>query len=422
MIVPFEGVDDLGQQAKASITFLRYALILGYRADENSRSLGSLEIVKEELSHINLGEARENLLFPHNPAWRKSAVRGQRRKPFFISTEGKGAKRIIKLFQNGDNNGKPLSRLAINLPRTVLSASNAAESPTTLLARREMQSWRLLQLEPSSLRRPDEFTAPTRLGTDGSHLAATLHHLARLNNGHRTNGSSAKEAAAQIYGQVANRLAELIDDVYGIWIDRDERRELLTLQVTNRDGTSHPARALSDGTLRFLALTVLELDPQARGLLCLEEPENGIHPERIPAMLRLLQDIATDVEEEVSADNPLRQVIVNTHSPTVVGQIPDDSLLVAELKETVRSGQQFKRVCFSCLSATWRHKAPEGINPVSKGKLIAYLNPVIPAETEPEFNEVGERLPQTRLLLPNARRVIDRTDLQMLLPFSKEIE
>ena len=47
----------------------------------------------------------------------------------------------------------------------------------------------------------------------------------------------------------------------------------------------HAARALSDGTLRFLALAILELDLTPRGLLCFEEPENGIHPERIPAML-----------------------------------------------------------------------------------------------------------------------------------------
>jgi len=51
--------------------------------------------------------------------------------------------------------GKPLSRSAKNLLRTVLSVANAAERPTVLLARREMQSWRLLQLEPSALRQPD---------------------------------------------------------------------------------------------------------------------------------------------------------------------------------------------------------------------------------------------------------------------------
>ena len=73
---------------------------------------------------------------------------------------------------------------------------------------------------------------------------------------------------------------------------------LLTLVVTDRDRTAHPARALSDGTLRFLALAVIDLDPEGERLLCLEEkPENGIHPERIPAMLELLQDISVDADE-----------------------------------------------------------------------------------------------------------------------------
>jgi hypothetical protein len=38
----------------------------------------------------------------------------------------------------------------------------------------------------------------------------------------------------------------------------------------------------------------------------MEEPENGIHPERIGAMLTLLQDIAVDPTEPVGDDNPLR--------------------------------------------------------------------------------------------------------------------
>ena len=245
------------------------------------------------------------------------------------------------------------------------------------MARREMQSWRLLQLEPSSLRKPDEFNAPTKLGTDGSHLAATLYHLARLER--FTNKESDPELDNQVYYEIANRLATLIDDVETVWVDRDNRRELLTLMLTSRDGTSHPAKALSDGTMRFLALAVLSLDPEDRGLLCLEEPENGIHPERIPKILQLIQDIAVDTNEEIGLDNPLRQVIINTHSPAVVQQIPDDSLLVAELKETVRDGQRFKRVCFGYLSDTWRAtKDPESRpeNITSRGKLLAYLNPV----------------------------------------------
>ncbi len=413
MIVPREALDDLGQKAEASITFLRYSLTLRYRKDDSRLSFGGLEIIKEELVHINLGDASKILLFPHNvKKWRKSAVHG-RRSSDFISTDGAGENRVIKLHQDGGG-GRPLSRPAANLPRTVLSAANAAESPTVLVARREMQSWRLLQLEPSALRKPDEFSAPAHLGVDGSHLPATLYRLARSQESTKPNGAVHDETARRIYGQVANRLAELIDEVRELWVERDERRELLTLHVRDRDLTSHPARALSDGTLRFLALAVLQLDPEAQGLLCLEEPENGIHPERIPVILKLLQDIATDVEEPLSPENPLRQVIVNTHSPAVVQQVDDDSLLVAELKETIHTGHRFKRVCFSCLSDTWRAKEAEHATIVSRGKLLAYLNPV-PREQQ-EFNDENQE--QTKRPTPRTRRVVDRPDLMQLALWS----
>jgi predicted ATPase len=416
MIVPAEGEDDLGQNAKASITFLRYSIQLAYRDDDSLRSLGALEILKEELVHINRGEAAKNLLFPHKPStWRKTAVIGVRRANYFISTEGEDINRIIKLHQDGGSSGRPLARSAINLPRTVLSVTNAAESPTALMARREMQSWRLLQLEPSSLRQPDEFTASTKLETDGSHLASTLYHLARLER--QKNGLSDDEVNNQVYYEIANRLATLIDDVDTVWVDRDDRRELLTLMVTSRDGTSHPAKALSDGTMRFLALAVLALDPEAQGLLCLEEPENGIHPERIPKILRLLQDIATDTNEEIGSDNPLRQVIINTHSPSVVMQVPEDSLLVAELRETVRLGQRFKRVCFGYLPDTWRQqKDPDSnsSNIVAKGKLLAYLNPVPSEDLESNNNGYDTSDSKLKSTKSRKRRVIDREDLRQL--------
>src|SRR3954470_17289886 len=85
MIVPAEGEDDLGQGAKAGITFLRYTLELVRRRDDSRLSLGGLEIEKEELAHINLSDAVKHLRFPHKPAWRKSVVKGRRTSPF-IST------------------------------------------------------------------------------------------------------------------------------------------------------------------------------------------------------------------------------------------------------------------------------------------------------------------------------------------------
>ncbi len=407
MIIPRTGIDDLGQPAKATSTFLRYSLDLAFRKGEDRGMPDSLGVVKEELSYIKNGEAHKHILFPHSAAhWRKSVVINNRTSASpYISTDATGAETIIKRHQDGGSRGKAVSRIAASLPRTVLSAASAAESPTALLARREMQSWRMLQLEPSSLRRPDEFTSPQRLAADGSHLAAALHHLAReRENGPNGNGVG----EAQVYAQISNKLSELIEDVQDVRVDRDEKRQLLTLEVQAREGTSHPARALSDGTLRFLALAVLELESDAHGLICLEEPENGIHPERIPAMLTLLKDIATDVEEPVGPENPLRQVIINTHSPAVVGEVEDDSLVVAELEEVVRDRRRFKGVSFSCLPGTWRAEADPPPSIASRGVLLAYLNP----HGRPRLDTKRNR--------HRRQRVVDRTDIQPLLPFSTE--
>ena len=398
MLLPKEEWDDLGQRAKATMTFARYRLVLGLSEDADRAGGPGLEIRHEELAHIPKGTAPRNLPFAHGkPRWRDSVLHGQRRHGHFISTEGM----VIRLHQDVGSRGRQVPFPAASLPRTVLS-STTAENPTALVARREMESWRLLQLEPSAMRKPDAFNGPDELGADGSHLAATLYRLGRGERGESGNGR--EDAESRVHGQVANRLSELVEEVAELRVDRDERRELLTVNVRMRDGTEHPARALSDGTLRFLALSVLELDPQCRGLLCLEEPENGIHPERIPAMLSLLRDIATDTEDPVGDDNPLRQVIVNTHSPAVVSQVPENSLLVAESKETVKGEERFDRLSCSCLPGTWR-AGEDGEGPVSLGKLLSYLNPVLP---ENEDADQGR---------PGGSRVIDRPDVQMLLPF-----
>jgi hypothetical protein len=116
-------------------------------------------------------------------------------------------------------------------------------------------------------------------------------------------------------------------------------------------------------------------------------------------MLRLLQDIPTDVDEKVGPDNPLRQVIVNTHSPAVVAQVPDDSLLMADLSEISLDSKRFQGVVFHCLPGTWR--AIEGVRTAARGELLSYLNPYL-RETSSA----------------RGRRVVDRDDIQALLPFA----
>src|SRR5262249_38330522 len=154
--------------------------------------------------------------FPHRRAWRDSVVVG-RRTSDFISTEAEKGVTCIKLHQDLGKDykggGRPRSHVAERLTRTVLSDAKAADSRTAALARTEMQSGRLPQLEPSGPRRPASFLAPRSIAANGAHMPATL---ARLTRTHR---------AAAVTARVANRLAELIDGVQSVRVDADERRD-----------------------------------------------------------------------------------------------------------------------------------------------------------------------------------------------------
>jgi predicted ATPase len=401
MIIPAEGTDDLGQEAIATTTFVRYSLSLRLTNGDKKGNL-PIEIVSEELTHIRAGEFKKALGFKADKRWLSTAIHGRRSAPYYISTSLKDG--MISVHQdNGPGKGKggKTRRLAASrLPRTVLSSANAIENPTATLVRQEMRSWRLLQLEPSALRRPDNFTAPTTMDAKGSHLPATLWSLA-----HNGEQGGEKSNESQIYATAAGRLAELLNDVRDLKVDRDEKRDTLTLMVAGKDGTFHPARSLSDGTLRFLALAVLELDPKAQGVICLEEPENGIHPARIPAILALLQDIAVDTEQEISPENPLRQVIINTHSPAVVMEVPEDTLLIAEtVRVRISSKESYDKVIFSAIAKTWRQSL--GVSVVPKGNLLSYLNPIRRSDFSPG---------QLRLSQAVNRRVVDDPEFQLML-------
>ena len=102
MLIPDEGVDELGQNACASITFLQYTLVLGYETDAELQQIERLIVRREELQHINVGDARKQLAFEHSLKWRKSVVHGRRSSPF-ISTVSEQSNTIVKLHQEGSD-------------------------------------------------------------------------------------------------------------------------------------------------------------------------------------------------------------------------------------------------------------------------------------------------------------------------------
>lgn len=88
-------------------------------------------------------------------------------------------------------------------------------------------------------------------------------------------------------------------------------------------GLSEPISSyrMSDGTLRFLALLAVLLAPTPPSLLCIEEPELGLHPDAVALMAELLVEVSQRT-----------QLVVTTHSDTLVSALSAhvDSVVVCE--------------------------------------------------------------------------------------------
>lgn len=360
MIISKKAEDDLGQMAEATITSLRYILELRLNEEED-REL--IEIVREELLPLTLTETKKSLYFECSDSWLKSVLFGRRgtNNPFISTAIDK-----IKLHQDGSK-GRTSEFIASKMPRTLLSTVTA-ESPTAFLARYEMRNWIMLQFEPSALRQPNSIfeVKNASITENGHNLPATLY---RLNNDNKEK---------DIYQALTNRLKELVSDIDEILLDKDEKRDLLTLQIRFKDGLILPAQSLSDGTLRFLGLATLEADSGKNSLICLEEPENGISPKKIEEMIVLLEDMSMDTSCEIDEYNPFRQVIINSHAPLVVRNTPDESLYLAKNKEKFMPyfQKKVKFTSFSALGNTW--KTQNSLADITtKGDIISYLERII---------------------------------------------
>ena len=221
------------------------------------------------------------------------------------------------------------------------------------------------------MRKPNRFHDDPHVTVNGGHLPATLHRLA-------IDSKRKGREPEDVYAEIAARLSELVP-VSVVNVVADEVRQVLTLQVMEASGVRLPANSLSDGTLRFLALAIIAVDPESTGVICMEEPENGIHPAKIGAIVDLLHNIAIDANEQPGEYNPLRQVIVASHSPHFVQlQKPED--LVFALEASVRGGDGSPVRVLRCqpLDGTWR--ATSNGRSVGLSTIMVYLT--TPPETQ----------------------------------------
>ena len=121
---------------------------------------------------------------------------------------------------------------------------------------------------------------------------------------------------------VKQRLLEALRALYDGIDDYDVHIEGGTVQVFFQEGRfTVPATRLSDGTLRYLSLLAILCHPSPPPLICIEEPELGLHPDVLPT----LADLMKEASERC-------QLIVTTHSDVLVDAMSDqpESVLVCE--------------------------------------------------------------------------------------------
>jgi predicted ATPase len=356
IISPDDIQDDFGRFAIPSSTFLRYEIRVGYESRSHDEPPTRLVLLHESLDYITQGEAATNLKFPHKLEFRNSVVSNKRRAGAYISsTRSKDEQTEIHVHQDGGAKGLTQVAPAFSAPRTIVGTSNNSATPTILAARREMQRWQILALEPSAMREPDRGAhamSDFAVASNGGHLPLTVQRM-ELASALANRGGSATVSA-----EIVARISRLVP-IRELRIDEDKARRILTLQVRENGSINWlPVSSLSDGTLRFLALAILAQDRIAPGLVCIEEPENGIHPAKMEEVLNLLRDIAIDPELPPDSDNPLRQVIVATHSPTLVQLIHSQSKgdLVFAMSALVRGATGKPEQTVRCLpmNGTWR--------------------------------------------------------------------
>ena len=296
--------DAWGNDSKLKYTRLRYELSI--KRITNASGIQDLVVSKENLLKLNhqddlwvsISIPKKSLEF-----WRPKVGTGKRGIPY-IETVNENNLDIIQVPQDGTTGNKrrfPLS----NATRTVLSSFDTIDFPHVLAAKEEMKSWKFLQLNPEDLRQAtSKNNGEDTISVSGKNLAAALFRI--------------KQNDKYSLKEISRKLNSFLPNFTEVDVVDDNENKQYLIKLKDVDKKEFSSRVLSAGTLRILALCILEFDEKHTGLLCFEEPENGIHPFRIKAMTELLKDLSVDFNE---VEIPLRQVIVNTHSPVLVGNM-----------------------------------------------------------------------------------------------------
>jgi len=178
-----------------------------------------------------------------------------------------------------------------------------------------MRDWRVYHFHDTSevagMRCPQAVRDNLRLKPDGANLGPFLRFLHERHPHEHREIVDAVRLAAPFFGGFVYRK------------DVDERMELEWHHVDDADTPLGPLQ-LSDGTLRFMCLATLLLQPTAmqQRLILIDEPELGLHPFALTLLAEMLQSASE-----------ARQVIVSTQSADLVSEFRPEDVVVVDRRD-----------------------------------------------------------------------------------------
>ena len=157
----------------------------------------------------------------------------------------------------------------------------------------------------SAIRKPMLSTGVSaRLNPDGGNLTSILNRI-KINS--KTN-----------YNKIVDSLQTINPQYNGFDFNFIGGNIELMLDEKGFDKSIHVTH-ISDGTLRFLCLLAIVHNPERGGLVCIDEPENGLHP-----------DMIMDVVEAIKDTTDKTQFIIATHSDHILNNLSVENVLVCE--------------------------------------------------------------------------------------------
>lgn len=165
--------------------------------------------------------------------------------------------------------------------------------PATLWAKNIlMEGIHSIQLNSSKMRKSCRPDLPVSFKADGSNLPKVIQYL--------------KKQKPASFIRWIKHIQTAIPEIERIEINERPEDRFLYLNILQKNGIKLPSWVISDGTLRFLAQTLIAYLPNREKIYMIKEPENGLHPLAIESLFQSLSSVY---------DN---QILLATHSPAIL--------------------------------------------------------------------------------------------------------